>query len=206
MSALRGGFAGVTFGSVLLALTGGGLSYLTSGYLPTFLKIVNRMPHTTLGLILSVSAVCVSLTSVFSGALTDRIGRRRAMVIYGLLSLVSIPVLYMGLSNAQGIGPIAVFTVALSSIGTFCYAPLVVVINERFPTEIRSSGTAISWNLGFAAGGSMPTLVSLLTAEVDVLPKTLAIISALVSAVYLVVVLLMPRTPGTMDGSYPPAG
>ncbi|HEY4353581.1 MAG TPA: MFS transporter [Paraburkholderia sp.] len=198
ISALRGGFVGITFGCVLLTLTGGGLSYLTSGYLPTFLKIVNNVPHTTLGLILSASAVCVSLASVLSGALTDRIGRRRGMLLYGSVSLVSIPLLYLGLSHAQAIGVIAAYTIALSSIGTFCYAPLVIVLNERFPTEIRSSGTAISWNIGFAIGGSMPTLVSLLASQVGLLPFTLATVSAIVSAVYLGVVLLMPETKGAM--------
>jgi MFS family permease len=200
-SALTGGFAGITFGCVLLTLTGGGLSYLTSGYLPTFLKIVNHVPHTTLGLILSASAVCVSLSSVLSGALTDRIGRRPAMLLYGAFSLVSIPLLYLGLTNAQGIGAIAFYTVALSSIGTFCYAPLMIVLNERFPTEIRSSGTAISWNVGFAIGGSMPTLVSLLASEVGALPMTLALASAVVSVVYMGVVFMMPETKGAMDAA-----
>ncbi|MBN3849374.1 MULTISPECIES: MFS transporter [Burkholderiaceae] len=204
-SALSGGFVGITVGCVLLTLAGGGLSYLTSGYLPTFLKIVNHVPHTTMGMILSVSAVCVSLTSVLAGALTDRIGRRRAMLFYGLISLVSIPLLYLGLTHAEGIGAIAVYTIALSSIGTFCYSPLVIVLNERFPTAIRSSGTAISWNVGFAIGGSMPTLVSLLATDVGALPMTLATVSALVSLVYLAVVFLMPETKGAMDESSVPA-
>jgi hypothetical protein len=120
------------------------------------------------------------------------------MLLFGTVSLVSIPLLYLGLSHAHAIGTIAAYTIALSSIGTFCYAPLVIVLNERFPTEIRSSGTAISWNIGFAIGGSMPTLVSLLATQVGLLPATLATVSALVSAVYLVVVLMMPETKGAM--------
>lgn len=199
VSALRGGFVGVTIGCVFLTLTGGGLSYLTSGYLPTFLKIVNHVPHTTMGLILSASAVCVSLASILSGALTDVIGRRVAMVLYGLISLVSIPLLYLGLAHTHSIGAIAAYTIALSAIGTFCYAPLVIVLNERFPTEIRSSGTAVSWNVGFAIGGSLPTLVSLLARQVDVLPMTLATVSAAASIVYVVVVLIMPTARTELD-------
>jgi len=199
VSALRGGFVGVTIGCVFLTLTGGGLSYLTSGYLPTFLKIVNHVPHTTIGLILSASAVCVSLTSILSGWLTDVIGRRVAMVLYGLISLVSIPLLYLGLAHTHSIGAIAACTIALSAIGTFCYAPLVIVLNERFPTEIRSSGTAISWNVGFAIGGSLPTLVSLLARQVDALPMTLATVSAVASIVYIVVVLIMPTARTELD-------
>lgn len=199
VSALRGGYAGITFACVVLTFAGGGLSYLTSGYLPTFLKIVNHVPHTTMGLILSVSAVCVSLSSIVAGALTDYFGRRRAMVLYGVISFATIPLLYLGLSHTHGIGAIAAYTIALSAIGTFCYAPLVIVLNERFPTVIRSSGTAISWNVGFAIGGSTPTLVSLLARQVDTLPATLAVVSALVSVIYVIVVLALPANKTEME-------
>jgi MFS family permease len=198
LDALRGGYAGVTFGCVLLTLAGGGLSYLTSGYLPTFLKIVNHMPSTELGVILSGSAVCVMAASVLSGAASDYLGRRRGMFLCGAVSLLCIPPLYLGLGQAHAVGAIAAYTVALSAIGTFCYAPLLIVLNERFPTEIRSTGTAVSWNIGFAIGGSMPTIVSLFTKDAGALPTTLATASALASLVYLTVVLFTPETKGKM--------
>lgn len=198
LGALRGGYAGITFGCVLLTLTGGGLSYLTSGYLPTFLKIVNHMPSTELGVILSGSAVCVMIASVLSGALSDYLGRRKGMFLCGVVSLLCIAPLYLGLGRAHAVGAIAAYTVALSAVGTFCYAPLLIVLNERFPTEIRSTGTAVSWNIGFAIGGSMPTVVSLFTKEASALPTTLAVASALASLVYLAVVMFTPETKGAM--------
>ena len=183
---------------ILLTLTGGGLSYLTSGYLPTFLKIVNHMPSTEVGVILSGSAVCVMLSSFLSGALSDYLGRRKGMLLCGAVSLLCIAPLYLGLGQARTVGAIAAYTVALSAIGTLCYAPLLIVLNERFPTEIRSTGTAVSWNIGFAIGGSMPTIVSLFTKEASALPTTLAIASALTSLVYLTVVMFTPETRGAM--------
>jgi MFS family permease len=196
---LRGGFIGVTLGCVLLTLSGGGLSYLTSGYLPTFLRLVNHLPHTELGFILSGSAACVSIASVLSGALSDYLGRRRGMLLYAVVSLLLIPMLYLGLGRASTTGAIAACSIALSAIGTFCYAPLLIVLNERFPTEIRSTGTAVSWNVGFAIGGSMPTLVSLLARQAKALPMMLAVVCALVSFVYLVTVLFTPETKGAMN-------
>lgn len=179
------GYGGVIVSCVLLTLTGGGLSYLTSGYLPTFLKIVNHLPATTIGLIMSVSGICVIAASVLSGALTDYIGRRRAMLLYGVVSLVTLPLLYLALRDARTVFPIAACAVALSAIGTFCYAPLLIVLNERFPTAIRSTGTAVSWNIGFAIGGSLPSFVSLAARRVEAVPVTLAIATALVSLIYL---------------------
>jgi MFS family permease len=183
---------------ILLTTAGGGLSYLTSGYLPTFMKLVNHVEPTALGLILSVSALAVIASSVSSGLLTDLIGRKRAMWIYGGVSLVAIPLLYRGLAAATDLEAIGLYSVLLSGVGTFCYAPLLIVLNERFPTEIRSTGTAVSWNIGFAIGGSMPTIVSLFTNEARALPKTLAAACALCSLVYLTIVMLTPETKGAM--------
>jgi MFS transporter, MHS family, proline/betaine transporter len=41
------------------------------------------------------------------------------------------------------------------------FFPLLIFLNERFPTAIRATGTGLSWNIGFAIGGMMPTFVSL---------------------------------------------
>jgi MFS transporter, MHS family, proline/betaine transporter len=37
------GYVGIVFVGILLTTTGGGLSYLTSGYLPTFLRLINHI-------------------------------------------------------------------------------------------------------------------------------------------------------------------
>lgn len=195
---LLAGYKGVMLACVLLTLTGGGLSYLTSGYLPTFLKIVNHLPETQIGLIMSISGICVIVSSVLSGALTDYIGRRRGMLLYGAVSLVTLPLLYLMLRQAHDFGVIAACTIALSGIGTFCYAPLLIVLNERFPTEIRATGTAISWNIGFAIGGSLPSVVSLMARQVEAVPVTLAISVAVVSLIYLMTALLTRETRGAM--------
>lgn len=177
---------------ILLTTAGGGLSYLTSGYLPTFMKLVNHVKPTDLGLILSLSALAVMASSVTAGHLTDLIGRRRAMLIYGLVSLLALPLLYRGLADARSLSAIGLYAVLLSGVGTFCYAPLLIVLNERFPTALRASGTSLSWNIGFALGGSMPVLVSLFTAVASDLSFSLQLATALLAVAYLVGALLTP--------------
>lgn len=177
---------------ILLTTAGGGLSYLTSGYLPTFMKLVNHVKPTDLGLILSLSALAVMASSVTAGHLTDLIGRRRAMLIYGLVSLLALPLLYRGLADASSLSAIGLYAVLLSGVGTFCYAPLLIVLNERFPTALRASGTSLSWNIGFALGGSMPVLVSLFTAVASDLSFSLQLATALLAVAYLVGALLTP--------------
>lgn len=183
---------------VALTTAGGGLSYLTSGYLPTFMKLVNHVKPTELGLILSLAAIVVIASSVLAGYLSDVMGRRRAMAVYGVVSLIAIPLLYRGLSHTTDLRMIGLYAVLLSGVGTFCYAPLLIVLNERFPTALRSSGTAISWNIGFALGGSMPVIVSLLARLSANLSVALAISTGLLAALYLIGVYLVPAKKNLM--------
>ncbi|AKJ69429.1 hypothetical protein PATSB16_37500 [Pandoraea thiooxydans] len=183
---------------IVLTTAGGGLSYLTSGYLPTFMKLVDHVKPTDLGLILSMAALVVIASSVLAGYLSDVMGRRRAMAVYGVVSLIAIPLLYHGLSMTTDLRMIGLYAVLLSGVGTFCYAPLLIVLNERFPTALRSSGTAISWNIGFALGGSMPVIVSLLARLSANLSVALAISTGLLAALYLIGVYLVPAKKNLM--------
>lgn len=194
----RGGHFGVIIMAILLTTTGGALSYLTSGYLPTFLKLINHVPADRLGIILSLSAIVVIISSVLAGFLSDVIGRKPAIAIYGAISLVAIPFLYFELTHATDVYDIGLLSALLAGIGTFCYASLLIILNERFPTAIRASGTAISWNVGFALGGSMPVVVSLLSKRAGDVPEALIISTAVISIIYLVSVYYLPGPRGEM--------
>lgn len=195
---IRGGFIGVLLVGALLATGGGGLSYLTSGYLPTFLRLINHVQADVLGVIMSIAAIIVIISSVFAGYLSDIIGRKSAITLYGLLSLVTIPILYFFLTKTTNLYAICLFAALLSGIGTFCYASLLIILNERFPTSIRASGTAISWNIGFALGGSMPVVVSLFSKTAGDLPEVLIIATAVISVIYLIAVCYLPTRRGEM--------
>lgn len=183
---------------IALTFAGGALSYLTSGYLPSFLRLVNQLPAQETGLILSACAFAVMASSVLAGWITDLIGRRKAMVIYGLISLVGIPLLYRALGGATSTADIAWLAVALSALGTLAYAPLLIVLNELFPTAIRSTGTAVSWNIGFSLGGATPVLVSLLSAQASGLALTLVGVTATIALLYLLALAFTPETRGAM--------
>ena len=91
------------------------------------------------------------------------------------------------------------YSVLLSAVGTFCYAPLLIVLNERFPTSIRSSGTAVSWNIGFALGGSMPVVVSLVAKASSGLTVALAISTGVLAVTYLLAALATPTRRNLMN-------
>ncbi|MEJ2675943.1 MAG: MFS transporter [Acidihalobacter sp.] len=196
---LRGGFLGTVAASVVLTFAGGGMSYLTSGYLPVFLRIVNGIPRTTVASILLLSALSVIISSVLAGLLTDLIGRKKAIVIYGVCSTLILPSMYLVLGHVSSILVAAAITIVLSGVGTFCYAPLLIILNERFPTRLRSTGTSVSWNVGFSAGGALPVLVSFLSKQALDLPSILAVTTCLIGLIYLITASLSQETGGEMN-------
>jgi MFS family permease len=135
---------------------------------------------------------------VFAGYLSDILDRRKAIALYGMISLVTIPTLYFVLTKITGVYLVGLLSILLSGIGTFCYAALLIILNERFPTAIRASGTAISWNIGFALGGSMPVVVSLFSKTASDLPSVLIATTAIISIIYLVSVYYLPGPRGEM--------
>jgi F0F1-type ATP synthase membrane subunit c/vacuolar-type H+-ATPase subunit K len=87
----------------------------------------------------------------------------------------------------------------LSALGSAGYAPLLIFLNERFPTAIRATGTGLSWNIGFAIGGMMPTAVSLVAKDPGELPMTLAIFVGVISVIFLVGAFIVPETLGRLE-------
>ena len=105
------------------------------------------------------------------------------------------------LPTAQTITMIGVYAVLLSALGSAGYAPLLIFLNERFPTSIRATGTGLSWNIGFAIGGMMPTAVSLVAKSPLELPMTLAVFVGAISVIFLIGAFIVPETLGRLDGN-----
>ncbi|RWA52305.1 hypothetical protein AU476_18360 [Cupriavidus sp. UYMSc13B] len=73
-----------------------------------------------------------------------------------------------------------------------------IFLNERFPTSIRATGTGLSWNIGFAIGGMMPTFASLCASTPAELPKVLGMFLATVTIIYLAGAAIVPETAGRL--------
>jgi MHS family proline/betaine transporter-like MFS transporter len=181
----------------LTVVIGGGTAYyLTSGYLPTFLKVINKIPAGTASIILMGASVVAIVSSLLFGLLSDFIGRKKTFMIIGVLNLVVLPFLYQGLAGVDTIASITAFTFALAFLGNAAYAPVLIFLNERFPTAIRSTGTGISWNMGFAVGGMMPTFVQLASGTTQQIPITLGYFISAVFILYLIGSFIVPETKG----------
>ncbi|WP_035996137.1 MFS transporter [Paraburkholderia caribensis] len=192
-------YRSILFVNLLLTIGGGSGYYLTSGYLPTFLKVVSHAPNGAAAAILMICSIAVVIASVAAGHLSTFIGRKTAFVWIGLIRLVALPGIFLLLPTATDIVTLGIYAVVLSALGSAGYAPILIFLNERFPTAIRATGTGLSWNIGFAIGGMMPTFVSLVAKETSQLPVMLAIFVGAISVIFLIGAFIVPETRGRLD-------
>jgi MFS transporter, MHS family, proline/betaine transporter len=184
--------------NLLVTFGGGAGYYITSGYLPSFLKVVNNIPNNVSSLILMAASVVAIVSAIAVGALSDAIGRRKTFLIAGVCMIVLLPLCYLGMAATKDTTTITLYALAIAFLGNAGYAPILIFLNERFPTEIRASGTGLSWNIGFALGGMMPTFVSLAAGTPAQIPMSLSIFAVGIFAIYLVGAFLVPETKGNL--------
>jgi MFS family permease len=174
--------------------------YLVSGYLPNFLEVQNEVPRSSSAGILIVANLIILVAALAVGHLSEQIGRKRTFMLVGVVNLILVPLLYLRLAD---LGPqdkvtITLYAMALAFLANAAYAPVLIFLNERFPTRIRATGTGLSWNMGFAIGGVMPTFVSLASPSVEAIPSRLAIFLVTAILIYLIAALLVPETRGNL--------
>jgi MHS family proline/betaine transporter-like MFS transporter len=185
--------------NLLITIGGGSGYYLTSGFLPTYLKVVNHTPASTAGFIMMLSSIAVIIASVATGHLSTFIGRKKTFLWFGVARLILLPAIALMMPGATDTVTLALYVVVFSMLGSAGYAPVLIFLNERFPTAIRATGTGLSWNLGFAIGGILPTFVSLGSPTPADLPMTLALFLGGISLIYLIGALIVPETVGKLD-------
>jgi MHS family proline/betaine transporter-like MFS transporter len=182
--------------NLMIVIGGGSAYYLTCGYLPTFLKVINNIPQTVSSMILMVSSISAMIASVVLGHLSTIIGRKKTFILLGIVNLIALPYLYTKLAVAQDLTLITLYAMGLAFLGNGSYAPVLIFLNERFPTAIRSTGTGLSWNMGFAIGGMMPTFVTMVSSQTSDIPLSLTYFSIALFLLYLLGSFIIPETKG----------
>jgi MFS transporter, MHS family, proline/betaine transporter len=179
----------------LMVTVGGGAGYyLTSGYLPTFFKVVSKLPSDTTSAILIAASLVVIVAAVLAGHASTLWGRKRVLLVLAIIRIVLLPLCFIMMGRTQDTVSLTFWALLLTFLGNAGYGPQIIFLNERFPTALRATGTGLSWNIGFAVGGIMPTFVSLFAATPADLPAMLAIFSFGISVLFLAGALIIPET------------
>ncbi|HEY2857515.1 MAG TPA: MFS transporter [Terracidiphilus sp.] len=173
----------------LVALGAQGGYYAVNTFLPLYLNSRGLSVISTGAYLLIVIAgsFCGYLTSAH---LTDRIGRRAALLVFAAGSLVAI-VAYTVLPLGNGATLVLGFPLGFFPSGSF--SPLGSFFTELFPTALRGSGQGFSYNAGRAVGALFPTLVGYFSQRMP-LGRAIAVFAASAYAVMVLAVLLLPET------------
>lgn len=199
-SVLSGEYRSAFLLSLVLVAGAGAQGNLIAGFLPAYLDLVNGIPKPEVSRILVVSNLGMIVAAVLFGHLSEIFGRKKIFILLGVVNLLVIPFTYLRLADLGADSTEAIYLSAfvLTFLANAALAPLPVFLNERFPTYIRASGTALIWNIGFAIGGLMPTFVTLASPTTADIPSRVVIFVGGAILVYLIGALLNPETRGRL--------
>jgi metabolite-proton symporter len=179
-------------GSVLCCFS---FNFMATSFLPTY-------AHTDLGYSRNVvlfagvlGGLAYGAFVVFSATLSDRVGRRRMLLVGWAASLlwsfVVIPLMDTG-------NPVcyAVAIVGMHAAAGIGFGPIAAFVPELFATRYRYSGTALAVNLAGVVGGAVPPLIAG-TLQAICGSWAIGLLLATIALVSLVCSYLLPETNGT---------
>ncbi|KUH39630.1 MULTISPECIES: MFS transporter [Streptomyces] len=167
-SARRGSFAEIfrsrlgrtTLFAVLLSTGVQGGYYTLATWVPTYLKTERGLTVVGTGGYLAFLISGAFIGYLTGGYLTDRLGRKRNIALFAVLSAVCI-VAYTNIpAGADGLVLVLGFPLGFcmsaifSGFGSF--------LAELYPTSVRGTGQGFTYNTGRAVGAFFPTLVGFL--------------------------------------------
>lgn len=131
-------------------------------FMPTYLNVVHHMSLAKALNINSCNVLIFSVCILIVGYISDKIGRRRIIFFTSLLFIIFTFPLYLLLVNPNFmIESLALICFAVFSAGIIGTVP--ATLTEMFSTEIRYSGVAISYNIGYALfAGFTPVIATYL--------------------------------------------
>lgn len=130
--------------------------YIILSYMPVYLATERGVPQANSLLAATVSTLVYILSIFVMGHISDVIGRRKMLIIASLLFIVlSVPLFY--LLDGQHIWVVLAVQVVFGIMLTANDGTLATFLSELFPTSIRYTGFAFSFNTANALfGGTAP--------------------------------------------------
>jgi MFS family permease len=165
MHSLASNWAIVLFGMMLVTMTTVSF-YMITAYTPTFGNSVLHLSSKDSNIV----TLCVGISNFFwlpiMGALSDRIGRRRLLVTFTVLALLTAYPALLWLVSGPSFSRLLTVELWLSFIYASYNGAMVVFLTELMPAKVRASGFSIAYSLATAIfGGSTPVICTYLIHE-----------------------------------------
>ena len=143
----------------LIIMTGLLYSYYTSiGFMPTFLEKYVKINKNEVAAIMIVVTVAALMGTIFTGFISQYIGRMKTLTIFASASIIlAVPLLY-GIYHTTNINEKILYASIVVFVSSTAFGPIPAFLSERFPTEIRNSASGFAYNGGLIIGAWSPLI------------------------------------------------
>lgn len=128
-----------------------GLWFLTNvaaAILPATLKNTVGVPDKTVSVIMLIASVITIGGFLAAAALSQRVGRRRFYIGFGItaLTVASTAFILLLKTPAENLVAVTLLAVVVDVFTISCFGPIAAYLTERFPAAIRASGYGIGYS------------------------------------------------------------
>ena len=141
---------------------GGSLAFYTfTTYMQKYLVNSAGMNARTASMVMTVALVVYMLMQPLFGALSDRIGRRTSMILFGVLTAIgTVPLMHALKNTSNPIVALGLVLVALAIVSLYTSISGLIKA-EMFPAEVRALGVGLSYAVANAIFGGSAEFVAL---------------------------------------------
>ena len=142
--------------------------YTGQFYALLFMQTVLKVPLVTSYVCVAIALILGAPLFVFFGSLSDRIGRKKIMMVGNLLAaLLYVPIYHAMKFYSNPLNPVALTALVFVQVifVTMVYGPIAAFLVEAFPARIRYTSLSLPYHFGNGwFGGFLPIIATSLVA------------------------------------------
>lgn len=136
--------------------------YLVVFFMPTYLIRVLHLPATLSLMAGCVSGATMAVMCVVSGLIADRVATRKPLALASVvLTTLLIYPAFLAINAHPGVPLALLVTAIVTAVSSLGGAPMLLLLMEMFPANVRASGLSIIYSIGVALfGGTAQFIVT----------------------------------------------
>ena len=140
--------------------------YMFTTYLSTYMQVVGGASRSTALLASLIALLFAAFLCPLVGRYSDRVGRRRTIASAGAALIVAVyPAFTLASSGSLWASALGAVLLAIGAV--ICGVVTAVLLSEQFPTRVRYTASAFTYNLAYTIFGGTAPLVATWLIEVS---------------------------------------
>lgn len=141
--------------------------YASIGFMPTLLSDYVHLGRSEIAIMMTAATFSSIIGYVFSGWVSQKIGRIRTIGIFSVLTVILAVPLMIGLYHASSISERIFYNSVLIMIATSGFGPMPAFLSEKFPTQIRNTSAGFVFNSGLIIGAWAPLIAIEMSSKIN---------------------------------------